>query len=433
MARVERRAHPSGKTTYRVRFSKEGKRVNRSFDSLVEAEAFADTIEAVDANAGVVAALHEKMEVSIEERVKAEVERRLNERLGAEVEGKVSIDEAISRFIQSRVMGVGDADPCTPETVIGYKRWLSHTATFFAGRKVETITRKDARDFQAFVDTIPLSVRTRSGIYGITSTMWKFLRAHDIVQTNPFDEVVDGAKPKTKRRNKATADMQKQAFTYDEMFALWKLAERMRFGKLYPEEKRATCWRHSVMLKVLIATGLRRSELCGLKMDAYDRHKGTLAIMTTVAWNGREGAVKTHNSTRVLYLHPEVRRALDQWLDDRKKLVRVDSDYIFAHDDGLPIPGNTWSQNFERLRVRAGVRPLGMHSLRHSMTSILVDTKVDAVRVINTMGHDTIGFSMKQYGHVMKHDGDQAAREFIQEVCVFSTGLSLEKIKVLAA
>ena len=424
MASLENRANG----TVRVRFTADGQRKSMTFATHKEAVQFLADKERVKSGP-TRRAIETEVAKLVDEKVNARIALRDN---GA---GKLPLGQAIDRFLASRTSGFGDSPPCTPETVRGYKDWSDRMRMFFGDQFVEDITKDDARRYRAFLATLDRSERIKSACYTIATMIWNYLIGEDVVDANVFELATKGQR-RTGKRQQAAKDLEKDAFTYDELFRLWEGCQRLRQSK-----SKRTAWnyvsqRTAAILLVQMTTGLRRSEVLGLTIDSFQRQRRILTITQTVAQGGRVGTVKTANSARTVSLHPDVAAVLTDWIDNQRQTFLesgVKSRFIFCLPDGAPIKGNTWSQVFERFRDKQKVRRLGMHCLRHAMTSILIDCHVDDLRVIRTMGHDTMAFSRTHYGHVMSYDGDDNARAFIQERVVAATGLTMDKLKVLMA
>ena len=63
-----------------------------------------------------------------------------------------------------------------------------------------------------------------------------------------------------------------------------------------------------------------------------------------------------------------------------------DSDYVFAHPDGIPLDPSTATHVFGRVTRRAGLGHLRLHDLRHTYTSIMIAAGVNVKAISQSLG-----------------------------------------------
>ncbi len=114
---------------------------------------------------------------------------------------------------------------------------------------------------------------------------------------------------------------------------------------------------------VLAATGMRRSELLGLRWDDVDFKKARVSVnrgLVAVAYEVRESRGKTPNARRAIDLDPttiKVLKAWKEWQRAEQEAAGIESEsWVFTNNDGKPVHPHSISQTFERIANRAGVR-----------------------------------------------------------------------------
>jgi integrase len=94
------------------------------------------------------------------------------------------------------------------------------------------------------------------------------------------------------------------------------------------------------------------------------------------------------------------------------KAYRVDLDLVFCRPGGIPEDPNVIGRRFgRRLRDVASLPAIGLHGLRHTHATLLLEEGVDVKTVSERLGHDSVQTTLELYGHVTpKMRGNAAAR-----------------------
>lgn len=172
-----------------------------------------------------------------------------------------------------------------------------------------------------------------------------------------------------------------------------------------------------------IFTGLRSSELRGLKWADVDLRAGTITVNQRADQWGVIGPPKSASGFRTVPIPPALVSELRLW-KLRAPLSRID--LVFPNGTG----GVQWHTNllrrrYQPLQVEAGVfeptgkfddegAPLvrakyGLHALRHAAASAWIKQRVDLKRLTTWMGHKSIQQTLDTYGHLIKDDEHDAA------------------------
>jgi site-specific recombinase XerD len=131
------------------------------------------------------------------------------------------------------------------------------------------------------------------------------------------------------------------------------------------------------MLSVLIFTGIRRDEVCNLKMEDVDVEKGCLTI--------RHGK---GDKARLAYICSEGRAAIKEWLALREKDSRCP--YLFTVDRARRVYYKGLYNMLEETKAIAGLshnKGLLPHSLRHSAATRLLRNGADIKSIQSFLGH----------------------------------------------
>jgi integrase len=171
-----------------------------------------------------------------------------------------------------------------------------------------------------------------------------------------------------------------------------------------------------------IYTGLRRSELLGLRWTAVDLSTRTLSVTETLQWIKGMGLValqpKTDRSKRAVSLPPSAVALLSglkvKQREEREALGLEwkESDYVFSKLDGTPYHPNTVSKAFSKIINQAGIPKVRLHDLRHTHATLMLKQGVHPKIVSERLGHASITITLDTYSHVLPSLQEAAAPKF---------------------
>lgn len=135
------------------------------------------------------------------------------------------------------------------------------------------------------------------------------------------------------------------------------------------------------MIWTLLDTGLRASELCGLRVE--DTHVEKQGFLKVLGKGNKERLVPIGARTMAVLL---------RWRDVLRPMYdELDSPYLFVARDGRPLTPNALQEVVKRVGRRAGVPRLHCHLLRHTFaTNYLVKEVGDPLRLQQILGHTSL-------------------------------------------
>jgi integrase len=201
-----------------------------------------------------------------------------------------------------------------------------------------------------------------------------------------------------------------------------------------PDEVRALMtvlhgrWRP--LLLTAIFTGLRASELRGLRWADVDLQRGELHVHQRADFRSTIGRLKSEAGERTVPLPPLVVNALREW---KLKCPKGDLDLVFPNGRGrVENYSNIVKRGLLPLMVVAGIvdtngqpKYTGLHALRHFYTSWCINRRVDGglelpLKIVQArLGHASIQMTADRYGHLFPRGDDgaelaAAERAFLQ-------------------
>lgn len=172
------------------------------------------------------------------------------------------------------------------------------------------------------------------------------------------------------------------------------------------------------------SSGLRRSEVLGLRWRNTDLENGRATIVDTVVpIRGkavlRTGETKSRRSRRVIALDPTTVAVLraHRKAQAEERLAAgplwTDLDLCFTNEIGEPMKPDTFTRTWKRLAIGAGVPALTPHpGARHSWATLALEGGVPIRIVQEQLGHSSIAITADVYQHV----SEDLSREAVERV-----------------
>jgi integrase len=175
--------------------------------------------------------------------------------------------------------------------------------------------------------------------------------------------------------------------------------------------------RKRALLLVAVFTGLRASELRGLRWSDVDLKSGELHVRQRADRYNNFGPPKSKSGARTLPLPPEVLSALKEW---KLACPKGEADLVFPTSTGLPEHHSNMLKSLTPVMTAAGVvdgegKPkYALHAFRHFFASWCINPKsrggreMTAKVVQHLLGHSSIVMTLDVYGHLFPSGDDRA-------------------------
>lgn len=145
--------------------------------------------------------------------------------------------------------------------------------------------------------------------------------------------------------------------------------------------------RDYAILMLFLNCGIRRSELVGLNLtDVYE---------------DRIRVVGKGNKERIVYFGTACRKAIDVYLEERKKKVLSDNRALFGSRDGNRISVTAVHRLVKKAFLQAGLdsTQFSAHKLRHTTATMMLSAGVDVKTVQEVLGHENLN-TTQIYTHI---------------------------------
>ncbi len=162
------------------------------------------------------------------------------------------------------------------------------------------------------------------------------------------------------------------------------------------------------MLLTAVFTGLRASELRGLRWQDVDLKGATVSVAQRVDQWGTTGPPKSAAGRRTVPIPPSLVQTLREW-----RLRCPIGPLGLAFPDsrgGVQVHKNVLTRRYYPTQVLAALpRRYSFHALRHFAASAFIAQKVDLKRLSGWLGHSTVTLTLDRYGHLLVDEKGDAA------------------------
>lgn len=296
-----------------------------------------------------------------------------------------------------------------PSTEKFYRSLLKHIPEKLGRKKLVDITVIDWQDF--------LNALLEHGGQSGCGLSTKTVRSVRTTLISCIESAVDNGfltKNLVKKTKSPKLKQKKIIFlTKEQAMRLQKVADS---GEYYKDL--LTAWQNigtrylitefGILIRLTLASGLRRGELFGLLWDDVDFDNRLIHVVNNMQ-HGNLVETKTQNSVRCVSLDDGTINRLRKWKDYQERYADEVGD-IFLNENGLVftnIVGN--SVNVDTFRSRYFTRmcktaelPEGttLHSLRHTHASMLLAAGVSPKVISSRLGHASVAFTLQVYAHI---------------------------------
>jgi integrase len=240
----------------------------------------------------------------------------------------------------------------------------------------------------------PLSGRTVRHIAALLSVALNAAVRWGLLPMNPMKRV---QLPRAERPEKPMPDVQQMQWYLDTV--------RARAPWLHP------------ILVFIAATGCRRGEALALTWDGIDLQRRLARIARSLEQTRNGLAIKSTKTrtTRLVPLPPslvEVLTAHKRAQDELKDFYGAEyKDYglVFCAPDGDYLKPNSVTAKASLLAREAGLKCVGIHTLRHLHGSQLLSAGVPLPTVSRRLGHSSVWTTANVYSHALPPDEIAAA------------------------
>lgn len=262
-------------------------------------------------------------------------------------------------------------------TIEAYKKDISDFIDFLNREAINNLQEVDYIIIRNYLGTLyddELQSSTIARKLSSLRSFYDYLLRHQEVKDNPF--VLTKA-PKLEKKNP-------DFLFYEEINELLdKIDESTPLGI-----------RNRAIIELMYASGLRASEVVGMKLGDIDRSRQVIHIL---------GKGKKE---RYVPFHELALECLDRYLDEARFSLMVNAkekhQYVFVNKNGNPLTTRGLRDILDRMALNTGIgRRLHPHAIRHTFATHLLDQGAELRFVQEMLGHSNLS-TTQIYTHVSK-------------------------------
>lgn len=232
--------------------------------------------------------------------------------------------------------------------------------------------------------------------YTVLNSLFKMAYLSDAIPKNPMDKV---ERPKPRKDETTQDDV--ESYTVEEVQHILSCLEREPIK-----------WR--ALVRLLIDTGIRRGECCGLKWDNVDFKENTITIKWNLCYTPAKGVyldTPKNGKSRTIDVDPDIISLLRTLREDQSR--HAISPFVFTQDNSPePIHPQSPTRYLKKFAQRYKIPDLHPHKLRHTFASIAITNGADIASISEKLGHSDKAVTLRMYTHADQESMKRASQIF---------------------
>ena len=333
-----------------------------------------------------------KIDLSLREKEKL-IEKDLRDGISYKA-GGITVLELVERYISLKTK-------VRPTTRAGYKTVINVLKEdAFGKKKIADIKTSEAKMWLIELQDGGRSYSSIHSIRGVVRPAFAMAVEDDLLRKNPFDfELATVLINDSVKRDALTPKQERDFLKF--------IKKDEYFSQFYDG------------MFILLKTGLRISELCGLTIRDIDMQERTVDINKQLQYTGGKKAyieqTKTTAGTRVLPMCDEVYEAFKRVISGRKKprveqMIDGVSGFLFLDDKGKPMLAYQWEKKFQHSVekynkiYKVELPKITPHICRHTYCTNMAKSGITVKTLQYLMGHADIATTLNVYTHLKLED-----------------------------
>ena len=310
----------------------------------------------------------------------------------------------LERYIRSLEGGAGIAQT----TAANYRHCARHVSRYLGATRIDEITGDTILQMQAALLGDGLCNNTVAKAHRFLKQALQYAVDAGIIERSPFTRRIKPPKRQAREPNALDAEGR---------------------GRLLQALDSMEDTEVTLAIRLGLACGLRREEMCGLRWRDVDLDHGVLRVRVAVCQCEGKAVVKepkTPTSRREVPLEPDLASRLAR---RRRRLVTlsggrpeaIEDLYVLGDSSGAFSYPDRLTKEFASIAkmldlVGTTGRRVTLHDLRHTYATYLVAAGTDIKTVSSLMGHANAAMTLNTYASADPHARRSAARTIAEQM-----------------
>lgn len=319
--------------------------------------------------------------------------------------GDMTVLELVERYIETKI-GVRESTRTGYKTVVNFLKQDP-----FSAARIDKVKLSDAKLWLVKLQKNGKRYSSIQTIRGVLRPAFRMALDDELISRNPFDFELGSV---------IENDSQKR----DALSPEWE-AELLRFI----QEDQHYCSYYDAIF-ILLNTGLRISEFCGLTPEDvdFDRQcihvRGQLIRYSNMVKSYEP--TKTESGLRDVPMSEDVMQAFRNVIENRPRPYiepEIDgkSGFFFLDQNGMPLVAMHWEHYFQHIRAKYNAHykvpmpNITPHICRHTFSTKMARRGMNAKNLQYIMGHSEISVTLDTYTHLGFQDAMKDFRRIMAE------------------
>lgn len=326
-----------------------------------------------------------------------------------------------------------NSNTASADVIKSYETRLGYMERHLGDSAIIEITATDIDEaISAVKSERKLSNTTMHKVFAVTKRVFEFAESRDWIVKNPCkaalapkeDEVTNriALSREDGIRLRSKLDQEEES-AFDEFKG--KELRQLKNGKA---ETRASIRGLSsiggiIAIRIMLATGMRRGEVCGLVWDAVNFRKRQITVRQSLTAKVSIKKPKTDSGIRTLSIDADTMAHIARWKKLQSEALSAlskvgvcaeqsDETPVICNDLGSWLDPTNLGRWWDAFRREIGFPGLKMHELRHTQATVLIGNGTDIKTVAHRLGHKKESLTLSQYAHAIPAN-DEAAADLI--------------------
>ncbi|MCL4321004.1 MAG: tyrosine recombinase [Deltaproteobacteria bacterium] len=283
----------------------------------------------------------------------------------------IQVDE-LEREIDSYISYLKIEKGLSPNTVSSYHLDLMKFHKYAAEKEIDFKTASPLffQDFLGYLAENNLNGKTRARFYSSVKGFYKYLFKHRKIAEFPFKDI----------EYPFVAQKLPEFLTKDEIGRILSVDFKNKGGRNKAKESSDfENIRNKVILELLYSSGLRISELAGIKLENFNFDMNFIRV------RGKG------SKERIVPFGIPVKEVLKSYLPLRRQYEKLSKSYMFITKRGLPFTRQGLWKIIKKAALLANIdKNITPHMLRHTFATHLLEGGADLRSIQQMLGHSSI-------------------------------------------